>query len=69
MKKLETRISALLIALVLLIAANHRFVVSAAPASKADEDKVWQLEHSYWEYVKVLDIKGIQKSMASTTAS
>jgi ketosteroid isomerase-like protein len=58
MKNLVPGMSALLVASVLLIAANDRAVVSAAPGTKADEDKVWQLEHSYWEYVKALDVNG-----------
>lgn len=58
MKGLATRMSALLVASVLLMAASNRAVVSAAPGAKADEDKVWQLEHSYWEYVKALDVAG-----------
>jgi hypothetical protein len=28
----------------------------AAPATKADKEAVSQLEHSYWEYVKALDV-------------
>jgi ketosteroid isomerase-like protein len=31
---------------------------STASSAKADEDKVWQLERSYWEYVKALDVPG-----------
>lgn len=58
MQNLVTRMSALLVASVLLIAANNRAVVSATSGAKADEDKVWQLEHSYWEYVKALDVSG-----------
>jgi len=27
-----------------------------AKAVTADEEKVWKLEQSYWEYVKVLDV-------------
>ena len=60
MKTLVLRMSPLLGALVLLIAANNRAVVSAAPGTNADEDKVWQLEHSYWEYVKALDVSGYE---------
>jgi hypothetical protein len=46
------------VASVLLIAANDRTAVSAAPSAEDDEDKVWKMEHSYWEYVKALDVNG-----------
>jgi hypothetical protein len=32
--------------------------VAAAPSATGDEEAVWQLEHSYWEYVKALDVNG-----------
>jgi Domain of unknown function (DUF4440) len=56
MKNPVNRMSALLVASVLLIVANNQVVVSAGPDAKADEDKVRHLEHSYWEYVKALDV-------------
>jgi ketosteroid isomerase-like protein len=56
MKHLVTRISLLLVALVLLIARKDHPVVFAASGTHADQADVWQLEHSYWEYVKALDV-------------
>jgi hypothetical protein len=32
--------------------------VTTAPSTTGDEEAVWQLEHSYWEYVKALDVNG-----------
>jgi hypothetical protein len=32
--------------------------VTTAPSATGDEEVVWQLEHSYWEYVKALDVNG-----------
>jgi ketosteroid isomerase-like protein len=32
--------------------------VTTAPSATGDEEAVWQLEHSYWEYVKALDVNG-----------
>lgn len=31
---------------------------SATAPAKADEEQVWRLERSYWEYVKALDVPG-----------
>jgi hypothetical protein len=40
------------------VTINSAFGVAAAPSATGDQEAVWQLEHSYWEYVKALDVNG-----------
>ena len=61
MKGSSHRIYLFATVLFMLIATRNGSPVFAAAPKTGVADKIWQLEHSYWEYAKAHDVEGYRR--------